>query len=139
MVMTSDELKEMVHNALYEAFNAGNFSELDKVFSPDLKDNSVASTHDQIGLEGFKTRMSGNRVAFPDMAFTIETMIVEGDYMAYSWTMAGIQKGTWMGRPATGKVMQITGMNMERFYKDKIVEHWSYPDLYRAMNQLGFN
>jgi predicted ester cyclase len=42
-----------------------------------------------------------------------------------------------MGRPATGKLVVITGINIESLVGGKIVEHWSAPDNLSMLQQLG--
>jgi len=49
---------------------------------------------------------------------TIEDMLVDGDRIAFRWMMSGTQQGPWIGRPATGKTMNMTGMNMKRLEGD---------------------
>jgi predicted ester cyclase len=42
-----------------------------------------------------------------------------------------------MGRSATGKLVVVTGINIEYLAGGKIVEHWSAPDNLSMMQQLG--
>ena len=73
----------------------------------------------------------------PDLRFTLENIIIEGDLAAFQWTMSGTNTGPYLGRPASGNAVTIAGMNMERLVNGKIVEHWSYPDKLALMQQLG--
>ncbi len=136
--MSPDIIKDKIRYVFNETFNKGNITALDSVFSPELIDYSVSTISEQDGLEGFKKRVSGYRTGFPDLRFTIDDMIVEGNYVAVRWMMSGTNKGPWLGHPATDKTMIMTGMNLEHFYNGKIVEHWSNPDVLSAMKQLGY-
>jgi steroid delta-isomerase-like uncharacterized protein len=136
--MTTDEIKANVRRAFIEAFDKGNLAALDEMFAPNLIDHSTARGAAQTGLEGFKQRIAGHRAGFPDLHIAIEDMLVDGDRIAFRWMMSGTQQGPWIGRPATGKSMNMTGMNMERLEGGKIVEHWSNPDILGAFQQLGF-
>jgi steroid delta-isomerase-like uncharacterized protein len=135
--MSPEEIKAAVRRAFDEAFNKGNLAVLDEVFAVNLTDYSTAAATGQTGLEGFKQRIAGHRTGFPDLRFEVADILVDGDKVAFRWTMSGKHQGPWMGRPATGKTMKITGMNMERLEGGKIVEHWSNPDVLSAMQQLG--
>ena len=42
-----------------------------------------------------------------------------------------------IGRPATGKLVVVTGINIEYIAGGKILEHWSSPDNLGMMQQLG--
>ena len=136
--MSSEELKTKILNAFIEAFNHGNLSALDMVCAPDLVDHSTAATPQrQFGLEGFKGRVHGHRVGMPDLQFSITNPTIEGELISFQWEMSGKNTGPYLGRPASGHLIQIVGMNLERLENGKIVEHWSYPDKLALMQQLG--
>lgn len=131
-------LKAKLTAAYDAAFNRGQYSAFDAVCSADMVDHSIARTGGQAGLEGFKARIGGHRAGFSDLKFAIHKILIDGDHVAIRWTMSGTQSGPWAGRPASGKTMQMQGMNLERLENGKIVEHFSYPDLMGAFMQLGF-
>jgi steroid delta-isomerase-like uncharacterized protein len=51
------------------------------------------------------------RTAFPDMAFGVADIVVEGDRAAARWTMIGTHRGEYLGIPASGHLVRVTGMN----------------------------
>lgn len=75
--------------------------------------------------------------AFPDVTFTIEDMIAEGDMVALRYTARGTHQGTFRGIPATGKKIEMGGMAMARAAGGKFVEGWRYSDTLSMMQQLG--
>ncbi|MFH1646219.1 MAG: ester cyclase [Chloroflexota bacterium] len=75
--------------------------------------------------------------AFPDVKFTIEDMIAEGDKVAIRYTMRGTHKGPYRGMPATGKKIEVGGISIGRVAGGKFVEGWSCPDRLGMMQQLG--
>jgi len=136
--MDSVAIKAKLTAAYDAAFNRGQYSALDDVCAPEMIDHSIARTGGQAGLEGFKARIGGHRAGFSNLKLSIHKLIVEGDHVAIRWTMSGTQDGPWAGRPASGKTMQMQGMNLERLENGYIVEHHSYPDLMTAFMELGF-
>jgi steroid delta-isomerase-like uncharacterized protein len=136
--MDTASLKAKFTSAYDAAFNRGEYSALDAICAPNMVDHSIARTGGQAGLEGFKARIAGHRAGFSDLKLAIHKMVIEGDHIAIRWTMSGTQNGPWAGRPASGKTMQMQGMNLEKLVDGKIVEHHSYPDLMAAFMQLGF-
>jgi len=137
-MMATADLKARIRNAFQQAFTHGHLSALDEVCALDLLDHSTAASPGQpAGLAGFKARVAGHRTGFPDLRLEIENMVVEGDLVAYQWTMSGTHTGPYMGRPPSGHPMRIVGMNLERVQDGQIVEHWSYPDKLALMQQLG--
>ena len=72
--------------------------------------------------------------AFPDMTYTVEDMVAEGDKVVIRHTWGGTQKGEWMGAAATGKKFTQIGMTIYRLTGGKIVETWTVNE---PMKQLG--
>jgi len=66
--------------------------------------------------------------AFPDLHFTFEDLIAEGDKVVVRWTSRGTQQGELMGIPPTGKQFSATGIEIYRLEGGKIVEHWLESD-----------
>jgi steroid delta-isomerase-like uncharacterized protein len=81
--------------------------------------------------------MRSVRAAFPDGRVTIEDMIAEGDKVVTRYTSCGTHKGEFMGIPATGKKVALTGIVISRIAKGKIAEEWEEFDALGFMVQLG--
>ncbi|MEW6403653.1 MAG: ester cyclase [Chloroflexota bacterium] len=136
--MSTEEIKTRMLDAFMDAFNNDNMSALDLICAPNTIDHSTAAAPSQPNdLEGFKKRVQGHRIGMPDMSFSIQNMIIEGDLVAFQWEMNGTNTGPYMGRPPSGNPIRIVGMNLERLENGMIVEHWSYPDKLAALQQLG--
>ena len=68
--------------------------------------------------------------AFPDVHFTIDDMIAEGDKVATRWTMTGTHK-------ATNKTVTGWGITIDRIVGGKYMESWVRYDNLSMMQQLG--
>jgi predicted ester cyclase len=75
--------------------------------------------------------------AFPDISFTIEDIIAEGDKVAFRVKMKGTNTGEFMDSAPTGKKVEITNSNWIRVVGGKWVEYWATIDRFRLMQQLG--
>ena len=75
--------------------------------------------------------------AFHDDHMTIEDQVAEGDRVATRWTWSFTHRGDFQGIPPTGKRVTITGINIERFANDKLVERRVNFDQLGMMQQLG--
>ncbi len=64
-------------------------------------------------------------------------MVAEGDEVVTRSTWRGTHQGTFMGMPATGKQVAVTGIDITRYAGGKAVEHWGNQDLLGLMQQLG--
>ena len=52
-------------------------------------------------------------------------------------TMTGTHEGEFMGIAATGRRMEVPGMDLVRIRDGKAVEHWGVTDNLAMMQQLG--
>ena len=77
------------------------------------------------------------RTAFPDLHFTVEDQIAEGDMVANRVTARGTHQGEFMGIAPTGKQVTVTGITIDRIAGDKLEESWASWDFLGLMQQLG--
>jgi steroid delta-isomerase-like uncharacterized protein len=89
------------------------------------------------GLKDFKQYMSQVFSAFPDIHFTIDDMVVEGDKAVVRYTNTGTHKGEFMGIPPTNKKVTNWLIQIDRFAGGKVVEGWLRFDTLGLMRQLG--
>jgi len=89
------------------------------------------------GIKNVKKSTSEEFTAFPDLHFTIDDMVAEGNKVAMRITMTGTHKGEYMGAPPTNKKITIRAIAIERFAGGKIVEEWGQTDTLGLMQQLG--
>ena len=134
--MTVDN-KTIARRLYEECFNKGNLGLVDEIVS----ESFVSSTPNPGGLppnrEGFKQTVTLLRSGFPDLAMTVDDMVVEGDMVAVRVTARGTHKNEFMGIPPTGKQVTMTGMDFMRFENGKVVERWGAWDQLGMMQQLG--
>ncbi|MBA7647627.1 hypothetical protein ES703_55404 [subsurface metagenome] len=98
------------------------------------------SLPDSEGLEAYKQYIEDTRSAYPDLQFTIEEIIVNGDTTAVWFTFRGTHKGqsTTFPFPPTGKEVTMMGCTVGHWVEGKAVEQWIYADWLGLMQQLGF-
>jgi steroid delta-isomerase-like uncharacterized protein len=121
---------------LNRAMRSGDMSELDAVIAPGAVDHDPVPGMKQ-GLEGIKAAFAEGRPAFPDTVFTVEDVVAEGDKAACRVSTRATHRGTFMGVPATGKVVTQTGIDILRFEGGKLVERWGRFDELGLLAQLG--
>jgi predicted ester cyclase len=84
-----------------------------------------------------KQLVADSRTALPDLHFSIEEPIVEGDWVSFRWSTRGTHRGEWLGVKPTGKPVMIFGTSTSRFVAGKAVETWAHWDVLEALQQLG--
>jgi predicted ester cyclase len=134
--MSTEDNKAVVRRFYEEVLNQKKRAVLDEVFDPNVVDH-FAPPGTPGGLEGANQIFDMFLTAFPDLHFTVEDMIAEGDRVVARATMSGTQQGPFMGIPPTGKHVTITGIDINRFVGGKSVEHWVEMDRLGLMQQLG--
>ena len=136
--MLSDTNKTVSRRFLEEVWNKRNMAVLNEIIANDHV-NSGPGTLPGLptGPEGAKQFVTMYLNAFPDVHFTIDEQIAEGDKVVTRWTAHGTHKGELVGIPATGKSSTVTGINVERIVNGKIVESWGIFDQFGMMQQLG--
>jgi len=77
------------------------------------------------------------RAAFSDTQTTVDDAIAEGDKVAWRWTFRGTHTSPFMGIPATGKAITLTGITIDRVVGNQIVERWNQADFMGMMQQLS--
>ena len=136
--MLSETNKTVSRRFFEEVFGKGNLNVLDEIIAKDHV-NSGPGTIPGLpnGPEGAKQFVNVYRNAFPDVHFTIDEQIAEGDKVVTRWTGHGTHKGELVGIPATGKSSTVTGIVVDRIANGKIFESWGIFDQFGMMQQLG--
>ncbi|MEU3518887.1 ester cyclase [Streptomyces sp. NPDC006654] len=77
------------------------------------------------------------RSGFPDVHWTLEELIGEGDTVAALFTMRGTHDGEFFGIPASGNKVSVQAMNFYYLADGRIVGERGQPDLLGVMQQIG--
>jgi steroid delta-isomerase-like uncharacterized protein len=89
------------------------------------------------GPTGYLAVIGMMRAGFPDVQWTLEQMIAEGDGVAARFTMRGTHRGPFFGVPPTGKPIEVQAMNFYRLSGGQFVEERGQPDLLSLLQQIG--
>ena len=76
-----------------------------------------------IGTEGMKQHLLAIKQTYPDYTLKIIHQYTDGDYVISEFIMRGTHKGDFLGITPTNKVLEITGVDIDRVVNGKIVEH----------------
>jgi predicted ester cyclase len=86
-----------------EGFQRGNLDALDEVVASDYVEHFPVPPGWPAGLAGLKQFITLTRNAFPDLHYTIEDMIAEGEKVVVRCRATGTQTGPFLMLPPTGK------------------------------------
>jgi predicted ester cyclase len=87
--------------------------------------------------EALKHYVGGFLTAFPDLHFTIDDLLGEGDKVLWRFTSQATHTGPLMNIPPTGKRATVTGMVLFRVTNDKIAEVWVNFDTLGMLQAIG--
>ncbi|HUG16887.1 MAG TPA: ester cyclase [Thermomicrobiales bacterium] len=131
----SEQNKVLERRLIEQVWNEGNLSVADEVVARDYTGRQ--SRGETRGPDGFKQYFAMLRGAFPDIHFTIEDQIAEGDRVVTRWTAHATHQGPFQGIPPTGNPGVVTGITINRIANGKLVEGWTNLDELGLLQQLG--
>ena len=138
--MSTEENKMAIRRLTDEALNQGNMDVLDHVLADTFTYHDPANPG-VTGRDDYKQFVTALRTTFPDIHFTIEDEVADGDQLAIRWTMRGTHRGDLVMPagpiPPTGKQVQVSGITLIRFTEGKVVEEWQNADNLGFLQQLG--
>ena len=76
-----------------------------------------------IGINGMKQHVIAVKKTYPDYTMKIIRQYAEDDYIISEFIMRGTHRGDFVGITPTNKVLEITGVNIDKVIDGKIVEH----------------
>ena len=136
--MSAESNKAIARRFLVEVFGQGKLAVADEIVAPEHVDRGPGALPGlPPGPEGAKLFVTVYRNAFPDVQFTIDEQIAEGDKVVTRWTATGTHKGELAGIPPTGKSSTVTGVTVDRVVAGKIVESRGFFDQFGMLQQLG--
>lgn len=75
--------------------------------------------------------------AFPDLTFTTEDLLVDGDRAALVWRVTGTHSGEFFGTPATGRQIELAGTFIYHFENGLIAHERRVLDFTGVLVQVG--
>lgn len=117
-------------NTADEALGAG-------LVSPDAVFHVPNQSEPLRGLPGYLAIIGMMRSGFPDIQWSLEETIAEGEKIAARFTMRGTHLGAFLGIPPSGRAIAVQALNFYYLADGKIVEERGQPDLLGLMQQIG--
>jgi predicted ester cyclase len=128
--------KLIVKEYIEKVLNAGDISLVEQFVSAEYTE-VFNNQRFKVGIEGAKEHILGVRKTYPDIKLSINQLICEGDWVVTCYTMKGTHSGSWLDIKPTGKLMEITGVNVDRVVDGKIVEHGGAANMFEGLLEIG--
>ena len=133
------ENKELLDRYV-ELYNAGDLDACMQLYAEDASQRM----HDGVfeGIDAIRGRLARDLEAFEDATYVVDSFFGEGATFADEWTFTGTNTGPFhlpdgTEIPATGRRVEIKGMEYVEVRDGKIVVDNLYYDFMAAVAQLG--
>jgi steroid delta-isomerase-like uncharacterized protein len=120
-----------------EFINTASETLANELISPDAIFFVPGRSEPMRGPAGYLAIIGMMRGGFPDIQWTLEETIAEGDKVAARFTMRGTHRGTFLGVPPTGKPIVVQAMNIYRLSGGQFIEERGQPDMLALLQQIG--
>jgi predicted ester cyclase len=123
--MTATSAPVSANQAVVEAYYNTVLGEADAaaaaaILAPEFQRTDRSQYGVTLGAPGVMFLAGYQHGAFPDLRYTIDDLVVEGDHAAVCWTAQGTQTGEYGAAAATGKPVTWTGMSFLELKDGKI-------------------
>lgn len=142
--MSIDSNKDILMRHFNEVLNQGQLHVVDEIYTSDYtldapvrSDGSSQSHGITRGTEQLKQRVTLFRTAFPDIHFSMDEIVGEGDTVVVRYTYRGTQRGAFAGVEPSGHSIAIMGILIAHLTDGRIKEAWSAFDSAELMGQIG--
>lgn len=126
--MSVEENKAVMQRIWKELLNEGKTERIHELIASDYAFHAPGG-HEIRGIEGLKAFIAWLHTSFPDIHFTVDDMIAEGEEVASFYTVKGTHK--------SGKPLSFQGAIRSRFAGGKEVEAWEFFDRFALALQLA--
>jgi predicted ester cyclase len=133
---TPEDVLAVVERLRADVYNAGNTDAMPEIVAEGYLHGS-ANGPDVVGIGAGGKQISGFLTALPDLAWTFDEAVVQGDQAAARWTVRGTHDGDLLGFAATGNAVEFTGISFWKVACREIVEFQTEMDAAGLLEQAG--
>lgn len=131
------EANKLTMQRFVEFINTASENLAQELISPNAVFHVPGRSEPMRGPEGYLAIIGMMRDGFPDVQWTLEEMVADGDKVAARFIMRGTHQGTFFGVPSSGKKIAVQAMNIYRLSDGKVVEEHGQPDMLGLLQQIG--
>jgi steroid delta-isomerase-like uncharacterized protein len=114
----SEDNKRIVRRLYEDCINPGRLELLAQFVSEEY-----TGPRGDKGPAAFARNIESLRRGFPDIRFSVEDLVAEGDRVAVRWRWRGTHSGDFNGIPASGKPVANDGTVLYQFNDGKVVRN----------------
>ena len=131
------EANKLVMSRFVEFINTASDKLAMEIISPDAIFYVPGRSEPMRGPAGYLSIIQMMRQGFPDIRWTLEEMVAEGDKVAARFTMRGTHRGTFFDVSPSGNKISVQALNMYRLSQGQFVEEHGQPDMLALLRKIG--
>ena len=132
--MSADSHRALVRRYIDEVWNGRQPAA--PFFAPGYRRYLAAMAPPLTGAQQ-QQRISDFQAAFPDLHFTVEDLVAEGDRVVFRAILRGTHQGLFRDIAPTGRPIAVAVLDIVRVEDGAFAEQWGGPDLFDLLLQLG--
>ena len=126
-----------IAEGLMDAWNAHDVDLVMSFYATDYEGIDVGQATPEHGPEGKRQAVIRYLHAYPDLHFSVEQIIAQGNVVAVNWVARGTHRGTLMNIPPTGRSIQVLGVSTLTIEGDKVVNATYVWDVAGMLREIG--
>ena len=134
--MTLEENKKFMSNFIEEVINKKNLDAADDLAAADFIEH-LPFPGQGPGRDGLKFAINAMLTGFPDMNWTVQEQIAEGETVVTRFTWTGTHDGAFMGIPPTNKKVEVWGVVIDVVRDGLFAESRIIMDTVGLLQQVG--
>ena len=119
-----EQNKALVRRVFEEVIPTGDAATMRELMTPDFLDHDPLPGQPP-GADGGEYVVSTMHTAHPDLRFTIDDLVAEGDRVTIRRTLHGTNTGSLLGRPPTRRAVTFAAIIIFRIADGRIAERWA--------------
>jgi len=132
-----EQNKKLFYRWFTEVWNRGRYDVAYEVIDANFTVHGAGGQVVKQGPDGVIGLIKTWRDAFPDGQMTIDGLVAEGSLVAALLTWRGTHLESFYGIPASGKVIEVTSIGIDRILNGKVLAGWGEVDMLGMMQQMN--
>lgn len=134
--MMDGQIAVLLRDQIERLWGAGEIELVDQLYAESVVDHMPVPGQ-RPGREPMKRVVEQFRAGLPDMKMELHGTIACGDVGVDFWTLTATHAGPLFGRPATGRPVRFSGIDMVRVADGRIADLWHVEEMLQLEGQIG--
>ncbi|MEJ2635587.1 MAG: ester cyclase [Calditrichia bacterium] len=135
-IISRDQMNRFVKN-LIDSWNDHDVEKLAEFYAADYRGNDIADSRPQEGLAAIQSAARRYFLAFPDLHFRKENLLIEENQAVLIWIATGTHRGPLLNIPPSGRQFSVRGMSFYSVIDERIKSGSNIWDLAGFLRNIG--